>query len=375
MPYTGPIVETFVSDPQGIYRLKRRYRSLSRPYKEPLPYFTGFYFGGRVYNTDPEQTVNQGKVIGGASLSIAQGDLSYLCVDQAYAKAYNRFVKQMKDTASIGVGLVEAKSSYQMIYRRSTQFLGLLSALRKKDFEAFQHHLGVTTVAGRRRTRLVWSRQAKSPATPANLLLEYQFGWKPMVQDVGAAVKVLQSEFDPIPRVSSGTASDSWRTNENGTGGFVYQRSSLSVSAKVRMGALVVPSNPNLALANQLGFVNPAAVAWQTLPASFLFDWFVPVGRFLESYTDFVGFSIQRGWVSHSLRSERSYDVAYMGSDPVYPVRAGNSDKAIGFTREPKTSFSIPTLRSQVKLPGGDLLGKATSTVAMLIQQLSNRKK
>lgn len=375
MSYTGPITESYVSDSQGVYRLRKRYRSLSRPYKDPLPYFTGFYFGGRVYNTDPEQSLDQGKVIGGASLSIAQGDLSYFCVDQAYAKAYNRFVSQMKDTASIGVGLVEAKSSYQMIYRRSTQLLGLLSALRRKDLEAFQHHLGVTTVDDVRKTRLVWSRQAKSPATPANLLLEYQFGWKPMVQDVGAAVKVLQSEFNPVPRVASGTASDSWSTDEGGTGGFVYQRSRLSVSAKVRIGALVVPSNPNLALANQLGFVNPAAVAWQTLPASFLLDWFIPVGRFLESYTDFVGFSIQRGWVSHSLRCQRSYDIAYMGSDPAYLIRAGNSDNATGFTREPRASFDIPSLRSQVKLPGGDLLGKATSTVAMLIQQLSNRKK
>lgn len=373
MSALGPFVEEVSQDWAGYYSLKRRYRNSSRPFRDPLPYFAGTYRDGRYYNTHPSTGESGGRIIGSTSLAIAQGDLSYPCHDKAYMLAYNRFVARMKDTADLGVGLVEAKSSYQMIYRRSTQMLGLLSSLRRKDFASFQRHLGVTNPDDVRRARVVWSRQAKSPATPANLLLEYQFGWKPIVQDVGAAVKVLQSEFSPVPRTASGTASDvsNWETNNSG--GFLRQRSSLTIEAKVRIGAIVVPSNPNLALANQLGFVNPAAVAWQTLPASFLFDWFVPVGRFLESYTDFVGFAVSRGFVSHKLRTSRTYDVLYQdGSDL---VSAGNSDRADAFTREVRDSFSVPSLRSMIKLPGGDLLGKATSTVAMLVQQLSNRKK
>lgn len=59
---------------------------------------------------------------------------------------------------------------------------------------------------------------------------------------------------------------------------------------RTQLLATVYIDNPNLALANQLGFVNPATVAWELVPFSFLVDWFVPVGRFLSTWTDFAGY-------------------------------------------------------------------------------------
>jgi hypothetical protein len=66
------------------------------------------------------------------------------------------------------------------------------------------------------------------------------------------------------------------------------------------MGAEVHISNPNLYLANKLGFVNPAVIAWELVPFSFVVDWFVPVGNFLSQWTDFVGLSLQNGYTTKS---------------------------------------------------------------------------
>lgn len=55
-------------------------------------------------------------------------------------------------------------------------------------------------------------------------------------------------------------------------------------------------SDPILYRTNQLGLVNPAAVAWELVPFSFLVDWFIGVGSWLNGLTDFVGLSLQKSF-------------------------------------------------------------------------------
>lgn len=59
--------------------------------------------------------------------------------------------------------------------------------------------------------------------------------------------------------------------------------------------------NPNLHRATTLGLTNPAAIAWELVPFSFVVDWFIPIGNFLNSWTDFLG-----------LRFEDSYNTRYV---------------------------------------------------------------
>jgi hypothetical protein len=77
------------------------------------------------------------------------------------------------------------------------------------------------------------------------------------------------------------------------TGNLVtYYSEVIKYNCFVECGAEVFVSNPNTALANQMGFINPAAVAWELVPFSFLVDWFLPVGDFLNSFTDLLGHSV-----------------------------------------------------------------------------------
>lgn len=45
----------------------------------------------------------------------------------------------------------------------------------------------------------------------------------------------------------------------------------------------------------RLGLTNPAAIAWELVPSSFIFDWFVKVGDFLEALEKPVGFDFISG--------------------------------------------------------------------------------
>lgn len=46
------------------------------------------------------------------------------------------------------------------------------------------------------------------------------------------------------------------------------------------------------------GIINPLAVAWEVIPYSFVVDWFLPVGNFLNSLDFDTGLEFSRGWLS-----------------------------------------------------------------------------
>lgn len=49
------------------------------------------------------------------------------------------------------------------------------------------------------------------------------------------------------------------------------------------------------AVAANTGISNPALLAWELLPWSFVIDWFIPVGDYLESLSAFDGFTFSGG--------------------------------------------------------------------------------
>lgn len=66
----------------------------------------------------------------------------------------------------------------------------------------------------------------------------------------------------------------------------------------VRLKCRVV--NPRFHELQQLGVTNPALFAWEVIPFSFVFDWFVGVGDYLEGLTALHGIEL--------LRSSQSFE-------------------------------------------------------------------
>lgn len=63
---------------------------------------------------------------------------------------------------------------------------------------------------------------------------------------------------------------------------------------------------------NQLGLLDPVSLAWNLLPMSFVFDWFIPVGTFLDGFTATEGLTYQDGyttqWVRHTHKANAEPD-------------------------------------------------------------------
>lgn len=120
----------------------------------------------------------------------------------------------------------------------------------------------------------------------ADRWMELHFGWVPLLQDIYEAIQILADP--PQVRLIEATASGihSWNVKEVGWQPGI----SGELNAHIKIAGETVLTSPNLQLLDRLGLINPVSAAWEVMPFSFLLDWFVPVGRFIESWTDLVGF-------------------------------------------------------------------------------------
>ena len=188
----------------------------------------------------------------------------------------------------------------------------------------------------------------------------------PLVNDIGTSIGVLQRDF-PSERVrGQSRAFQSFNRPWDGGSsreGVVVHRLSLS--------ARFVVSNPNLLLADQLGFINPAVVVWDAVPYSFVVDWFLPVGKFLQSFSNDFGITLIE--LSKTMGSYGSMTYRHISEDN------GNVPKnATGFSldRTIPGSFPMPGFFSRVRLPDADLWHCATSFALMFskLQSLGKRE-
>lgn len=125
----------------------------------------------------------------------------------------------------------------------------------------------------------------------ANRWLEYQYGWKPLFQDLHdfqqKSHEVLLQDY--ILKGSKSTSSsnfDTWGTDEVRT-----LKSTLSVRTEVKAKI----TNKQVHSISSWGLLNPAAIAWELVPFSFVVDWFMPVGNTLNALTATSGLTFLGG--------------------------------------------------------------------------------
>lgn len=234
--------------------------------------------------------------------------------------ARERFIGTMKGNAGIGISLAEGRRTMGMLEKRLFQVYDFTRAIRKGRISHAAEILGVRShpsyhrlvkdmsVRGQLRRNAVKNRILASgkyrrrlitegDKAFADLFLEFHFGWEPIVNDIYGTIDVLQRDI-PSGNVTGRSKGSLMADVIKTTNGLSVYTSTHNVNVSVCVGAKVSISNPNLALANQLGLINPAAVLWAVIPWSFLIDWFVNVGAFLESFTDTAGYKIEDPFTS-----------------------------------------------------------------------------
>lgn len=116
----------------------------------------------------------------------------------------------------------------------------------------------------------------------ADYWLELQYGWLPLLGDAESAAQslahALNSPLQTSYRVSKTKKYKSTNVQDYGPG---FMQTTENIQSLQRSLIARISEHPS-ALA-QLGLLNPEIVAWELVPFSFVADWFIPIGSYLEA--------------------------------------------------------------------------------------------
>lgn len=173
---------------------------------------------------------------------------------------------------NFGETLVEFNETLNLVSKRLGDFVKFVNNVRSGKWKQIGHKPS--------------DKLKRAPASKrmADHYLELQFGWKPIISDIHDALEAfgngLRTRGAKVHTRSGRKAnyikdgSSSWVDSAN-----------LEASASFRG----VVQNERLAQLNQLGLLNPAKMAWEKLPFSFLVDWFWPISTVLGALTAGAG--------------------------------------------------------------------------------------
>lgn len=110
----------------------------------------------------------------------------------------------------------------------------------------------------------------------ASIWLSYRYGVMPLYYALVDAVKTFEKGLNKARRVTVKTSA-----KQTVDGVYHEPESTQRGSVKVRV---TLTADVTATMQTSLGLDNPALIAWELVPLSFVFDWFIDVGEFLTAF-------------------------------------------------------------------------------------------
>lgn len=135
--------------------------------------------------------------------------------------------------------------------------------------------------------------------------LKYVYGWKPLMQDIFGVMELAKAAGkQPLLIHGSSKATQSEQTDEgefhNSSRNGVTRVPPMTAETtmKCSIWARMDPDYQGTRALNQLGLLNPASLAWELVPFSFVVDWVLPIGPVLQALTAPAGLIFVDGSLS-----------------------------------------------------------------------------
>lgn len=257
---------------------------------------------------------------------------------------------------NLAVALAEGKRTISMITRTVMSLLRLWRFVRSGNIGAIGRMLGQTI------------RRYKGK-TLADLWLQFKYGWYPLVQDIFGGIQQVKSILKGLPylfRVER-VGSEAMAPYPVPGSKAIWEESDHNSYASARVilyGRLADYWQTSL---NQIGFMNPALIAWELMPFSFVIDWLLPVGTWLQALAAPIGIAFHSGTRTECSKMSKSFRfVQEQGADGRLP-----SLSVQNFCMDRIRLGEFPTPLPYIKSP---FSGQHLLSAIALIVQTSNRK-
>lgn len=230
--------------------------------------------------------------------------------NQAYTRAYDRFRGKVWGDAQamLLVDIAERQKTIEMITDAVSRIYKAAKAVKKGRFAKAAKLLSLGEVP-----KGLNLKDHPSKAFTDNWLA-YRYGWTPLYGSVNSLMEILDKPIENRFVRASATVKNMKTEHffEPWSPRRVTQTDFYTQETRAVLKARMVVSNPTWARLKQFGLLNPLEVAWELVPFSFVADWFLPIGAYLEDMTSFTGISFIDGSVTYHGQSERtSIDVRH----------------------------------------------------------------
>jgi hypothetical protein len=242
----------------------------------------------------------------------------------------------------------EAGKTVEMVTKSAKALVDILLALRRGRID---RALEVMNLRNTKRIVRDYNKSyGKDPTkAAANAWLQTKYGWIPFMSDVRDATNTLMDVVDSSAG-RTGTVrahakeelvwietNDVYEVSPALIGDTIHQRKT-SVRA---VWHFVVPSAD---LPGRFGLLNPALVAWELVPFSFVADWFLPIGDYLAGLDVGMRFDHKSG--VYGCRVEETL-IAQATDNPQsgWTTKSSGSSLAISGSSQRSPMTEIPTLK------------------------------
>lgn len=203
-----------------------------------------------------------------------------------YRKMKSKAYAQMQLGADIGEG------------RKTLQLVGTLLKAVRNPLKTVG---SIMQKAARRRKKDIATLALKDVS---EAFLAFQYGVRPLIGAIYDALGILENPYpryrlrtrvgaDDLekPDYVSGYPWDPWRYVEK-----------IRWTVELQAGCNIRMINPDTFSREMLGLYNPASIAYELMTFSFLLDWFIPIGVYIASMSDYAGCELTGTYVTEFTR-------------------------------------------------------------------------
>jgi len=181
---------------------------------------------------------------------------------------YAKLLKKVKShDFNLAVNIGQLHQTVDLLAGNLSKLGRAALALKRGDFATAARQLGARPRGTRLKTTDISGRW-----------LELQYGWLPLLGDSYEAAKAFEA-------ISNGPRSQIYRVSSERkwAGNGSQSKNIFDVPYRAsRKRYIQYECTEEMGFARQLGMLDPLSVAWELLPWSFVIDWFIPFGAYLD---------------------------------------------------------------------------------------------